>query len=1049
MMTNRTLSGGFLAFFCFVALALLSPALYADHGEGGSFGEVIPLPGAINELYVDEARGLIYAANFNAGRVEVVSMATRRRVGSFPTTPDSAATSGMAVSHDNQYLVTTNLPATVGVAQNGSVTVVNLNDTADRVTYAFPEWPLSVAFGANNIALIATQERLLLFNPRDGTFEIFLTYADIDLFGVDIINQVILPVPPPRFPDEVLETNLASSADGSYIFGLSDGFIFSYKVGNPRGLMVVRVTSALNMIRQPLVPQVSVADSGEYFMAGQMLMDRDLRIIADSPEAGGGLDGVVDPVGGTGIDSRTDTVYFAWDDRNLLGEEFEDEGHHPRRSILQIMDRHNLFTRRRIRLPERITGRIFPTGANRDILYAISDSGLLYIPLHEISQAPQLSVEGPSSNLYFGFDFCDRQPITQTLSLRSANGIPAQFSLSAEPLRSNNRVPILFEPHTGVTPVDVQVTVDPGGLGPVTGVTGFEVTVDTNAVNVPRGVHVIGNTRSVEQIGRFQKLDGLLVDILADPVRDRFYVLDQGTFQVHAFDSNTFRQIGSLPTGNTPTWMTITKDGRFLLVANSRGENVSMINLEAFQLMGYVFLPWQTFGESNYPESIAALNGTVVITSEGSTFPRMSTLDVRTRLVSLPDDLGIFDNLLTFDVAALSSWDGSSAFLISNFGNAYLWEAESRRLVITRDDFIPFGSGAAGVGAGPGYYVVNDKLLNESLVPIGEFPDDNQSQQMAGFAVLPDGTGVRSVRPTIQVDTGSIHQLDQSNPRIIRNPVRLAEPPPPPSEAFSFHRTLAALRDGRLVSTSSAGIVEIPADYTSSISIPRISAITNGADFTANVGTGGLVSIFGENLSAETAQANGTPLPTNLASTCVSANGATLPLMFVSPTQINAQMPFAVNGSANIIVSTQGGRSDSVVTDVLSTAPAVFGVPGPNNQRFAAIVNTRNNAVATNSNPVKPNEVIVIWATGLGGTTPASIEGFPASGNPLAVTAAITSVSIGGVASDVLYSGLTPGFVGLYQINVRVHPDVPRGFDVPVNVVVGGSAVTERVRIVE
>ena len=102
-----------------------------------------------------------------------------------------------------------------------------------------------------------------------------------------------------------------------------------------------------------------------------------------------------------------------------------------------------------------------------------------------------------------------------------------------------------------------------------------------------------------------------------------------------------------------------------------------------------------------------------------------------------------------------------------------------------------------------------------------------------------------------------------------------------------------------------------------------MSSITNAADYSIATGAGGLVAIWGENLSVETAGATSMPLPTRLAEVCVTVNGVHLPLLYVSPTQINGQLQFAA-GTANTVVHTPGWRSDTFISEVFSSAPAIF-----------------------------------------------------------------------------------------------------------------------------
>ncbi len=114
-----------------------------------TFGEVIPLPGEINELFVDEARRLIYACNFTGGRVEVISMDTHQSISRITTTPTPAGSSGMTVTKDGRYLIVTNVPVTSSVTQSSGVTVVNLNDPSDRRFFTSLEEPLGASLFSN------------------------------------------------------------------------------------------------------------------------------------------------------------------------------------------------------------------------------------------------------------------------------------------------------------------------------------------------------------------------------------------------------------------------------------------------------------------------------------------------------------------------------------------------------------------------------------------------------------------------------------------------------------------------------------------------------------------------------------------------------------------------------------------------------------------------------------------------------------------------------------------------------------------------------------
>jgi uncharacterized protein (TIGR03437 family) len=171
-------------------------------------------------------------------------------------------------------------------------------------------------------------------------------------------------------------------------------------------------------------------------------------------------------------------------------------------------------------------------------------------------------------------------------------------------------------------------------------------------------------------------------------------------------------------------------------------------------------------------------------------------------------------------------------------------------------------------------------------------------------------------------------------------------------------------------------------------------------------------------------------------------------MLYVGPNQINAQMDFGIGGNTAVQVHTADGISDIFVKQVSPTAPAIFGVSGPNNTRFPAIFR-ENNSLATLSNPIRANEYFVIYLTGLGDVNPFAVAGNPASGDILQQTVVTPSVTIGGAPADVSYSGLTPGYAGLYQINARAAGFTPTGTQQPLVITIGSSSTTVNVRIVQ
>jgi uncharacterized protein (TIGR03437 family) len=134
---------------------------------------------------------------------------------------------------------------------------------------------------------------------------------------------------------------------------------------------------------------------------------------------------------------------------------------------------------------------------------------------------------------------------------------------------------------------------------------------------------------------------------------------------------------------------------------------------------------------------------------------------------------------------------------------------------------------------------------------------------------------------------------------------------------------------------------------------------------------------------------------------------------------------------------------------VQPTAPAVFlsGVAGPQTN-LPTIIRAANATLATDANPIHPNDVLVIYVTGLGQTNPAGLTGYPAPGNPLSNTLTPTTVMLGGMNLPVEYAGLAPGEVGVYQINVIVPGNIPTGLSLPLVINEGAGTVTVSMRVI-
>ena len=252
------------------------------------------------------------------------------------------------------------------------------------------------------------------------------------------------------------------------------------------------------------------------------------------------------------------------------------------------------------------------------------------------------------------------------------------------------------------------------------------------------------------------------------------------------------------------------------------------------------------------------------------------------------------------------------------------------------------------------------------------------------------------------------------------------------------------------MSLTTSGVTVLPWNYDIAVAPPRIDRIVNAADFSQNTAPGSLISLIGANLSPVSQASSTTPLPTALGESCLTVNGVPVPMLFASGEQINAQMPYQVDGNVTLILRTPGGVSDNFNLTILPAAPSIFrsGASGPETQ-LPAVVRARNNELVTVSNPIHRDDVISIYLTGMGNTSPAVQAGFPGGSDPIATPLIAPTVRVGGVGAAIEFAGLAPGQVGVYQINARIPKNAPIGFDIPLSVAQGAQATSVSVRVVE
>jgi uncharacterized protein (TIGR03437 family) len=228
---------------------------------------------------------------------------------------------------------------------------------------------------------------------------------------------------------------------------------------------------------------------------------------------------------------------------------------------------------------------------------------------------------------------------------------------------------------------------------------------------------------------------------------------------------------------------------------------------------------------------------------------------------------------------------------------------------------------------------------------------------------------------------------------------------------------------------------------TTDVIVPSINAggVVNAASSVRGaVAPGSIASVYGGFPLNGPSQVSGTPWPISLSGVSMRFGGVQAPLVYASTGLLNLQVPWELAGQTQTSLTATVGSQTSVAQTVnlLPLAPGIFSMNGQGTGQ-GAILDPQYRLVDS-SNPASVSGVIQIYCTGLGPVTNQPPTGSPASADPLAETTTMPTVTIGGLVAQVLYSGLAPGNVGLYQVNAQVPAGIVTGTAVPVAIAIGG-----------
>lgn len=961
-------NGLYKACLCGMAATILIPGLHAQ--TSATFGRVIPLGATPADIVLDESRQRLYLVNTANTRVDVYDYSGQSILGSIAV---GQSPLGAAMSMDNSTLYVAN-------HDSSNLSVINLNagGLGSVVnTVALPAKPQGVEVGADGRAVICTDG-----SGTSSTANTLLIYDSTQTAS----NQVIaVPFPPaPATPPALAPTTarittvfngkLLRTPDGLHIVGVSSitnntsTVVYVYEPASGTVLYSRTVTGQSSVL--------SMSPDGTRFMAGFTMYDlATLTVIAQQSTATAPFPmsasfSTTFNVGGSAFSPDGTTMYSAFNTAALTTPPPA-----PQAATLLISNPQNLAINLGINLPESILAKMVVTQSGGDA-WALSASGVTHLPLSTLYNYPILMPA--STTVLLRQDDCNPGVAQATVAINNIGGGSLTFAVPST--ISGGSAALAATATSGVAPSTITFTMDPGRSGVIrtpgtnlyTGAgasnTGAAVNIQLispNAINVPPTIRVYMNYRDSSQSGIIYPVptavnstaaayEGLSTIVL-DGMRNLAYISNPGYNRIEVFDTVQQQFVTPIPVGAQPQQIAMGLDGNTLYVANTGGESIQMVDLNAQQVTGSVqFPPIPMAGNANvvYPAGIAVTlsgleivmsNGTLWEVINGNALPRTATT------VTGVSSSGA-QTAISTPAYMEGSADGTAMILLGNTGTAYLYDGltnayTSSQKVFGSSTTTP-GFGGAGGGAIIGYYgplgvaqqgsflLANGLVMDSALTPIGgaTSPGAVTITPPAGPGAPPStsvtSTGLRNIAALAPVGTSNflrmstpvrtsltsttsdnIHtELEAVDVTTGQAALAAEMPDNPVLSEFGTTRTamppqqMAVGSDGTVYTLTLVGLSVVP--LTSSVSSAQPQIASSGGVMNAN-GTstfeaGSFIVVNGTNL-ASTATANTLPAPTVLGGSCVLIDDVAMPLLTASPTQIGAQIPAGTLAGVNVV----------------------------------------------------------------------------------------------------------------------------------------------------
>jgi uncharacterized protein (TIGR03437 family) len=1061
--------GAMNAAWAALAIAALCPSVL----PAVNIGTVVPVVGQAADLVYDSQRNQVYISNLPQNRIEVYSVSQQRLLPPI-NLPDNSPAS-LAISPDNSTLYVANN------VTNGTITLVNLTTQAVADDIPVSSRPDAIAVGNDGQVVIMGSAGLQRLNPTLRTVTIVPNSPPGSAAPGAAIAGV-LPIP------AGFRASLAATPDGRLIFGLSVNSstvsrVFVYDVAsgtvrpNSRNVVGLNATTA-------------ASPDGSKFMVGPFLFDSTTMAI----------------LGRTGLPAATLTGGSTFSlDGNSVWATFSTQpaiyplnpnnpqagtrlaGQTASLGVLQQLKASNLASTLGLRLPDNILGKIILSSDGKN-LFALSQSGMLVVPIGTLSTQPILAVNQRS--VVLSADICNRGVQSTPVQITNAGGGRMTFSANATlptgaPAGTTPPTAILSG-SSGLAPAALTITMDPRSanitITPSTVVSTVQL-ISPEAINIEPTIAANLNFRDVDQNGTIIPRAGTFVDILADTTRNRVYIADNLNNQVQIFDIASQTFLPPIDVGAQPRTMALV-GANTLVVANSASENISVIDLNALQQVQLIGLgPFSQTAAPLFPNNIAATNNAILFTTiplaangatPGNASPGVWQVSLDSNSAFPRSNLGTLNSTVqanTIDSRAMivAAGNGSGAIVVTslNTGTLIFYDPTTDLFPLVKTGLFTTLRGAVSSAPDGSYYVVDNAVYNSTLALIGTItanPAGTVTQGSVGgsptqlFRVRTGATGAgadtREFLERLSTPALVLNQSEAMVESMINSPFA------PTGTTQALPRAMAFdSPTGNAYMLTTSGLSIMPLTVASGVApVFAATGVVNGASFRpqGSIAPGSLISIFGTNLGSQAA-APTTPLPTSLGGTCVTINDAGLPLLYVSPAQINAQLPYNVaTGRVTLQIRNRntGRVSNGVTVNVVPSTPGIFTTTDTvSNTVVALIFHASNNTLVAPANQAFRDEVLTMFLTGLGPVTPTVAAGAATPLAPLSKTTVAPQVCIGVNSDGTLhpmifdpnqggFAGLTPGFVGLYQINFTVPGDRVQSLTAPVVVTQGTPCTT-------